>query len=806
MKISLNWLRELVDFDLEPEALGEALTLAGFDVEDIEDRRNWADGVVVGHILEAERHPNADRLQVCQVDIGQEQPANIVCGAANARKGIYVAVAVPGTYLPAIDLKLKRAKLRGVKSEGMICSLSELNLAKTSEGIHEFEGEQEVGSDVRPLLGLDDVILDLTSTANRADALSMVGIAREVAALTRNEVALPIAESTIPDRDAEVTLQVADDKACPAYSGSLIRGVEMGQSPEWMQRRVEAAGMRPINVVVDITNYVLLEWGQPLHAFDWNKLQAATGDKVEIGVRLAREAETLTTLDGNDRPLKPDNLLITAGDSPVALGGVMGGEATEVDDASTDIFLEAALFDPVAVRRSARAQTLRTEASARYERGVDFSAWLTARDRAIALILELAGGELVEHAEFDARPQSDRSVSLRWQRVADVMGDDVSPSDVVDTLEALGFHLTEIDPGSSNGTVRAEAEAEVWKVRVPPYRMRDIEREIDLIEEFARLYGYDRFSETLPVETEIGDVSDRERFLRGVRGILRGAGLTELMHISLCPQAAGVPVVITNPLAEEFSALREELLPNLIDSFAFNWDRGNGALAGFEIGRVFWRNGEGYQEADRVGGIFGGNPVRNDWQKQSQALDWYAAKGILEGIFQRLGLSVEYRADSSRESLHPGRTASLWVDGEALGVFGQLHPRVCRDRDLPNEVYIFELKLDVMMAAVEKLGLASYQTFSTFPASDRDIAFFCPIAVSVGELNAAIAKAAGDLLEEVQLFDDYRGTGVPEGQRSLAFRLIYRAGDRTLTEAEVESAHQNVREQLQKQFAVELRS
>ncbi|MEO0855105.1 MAG: YtpR family tRNA-binding protein, partial [Cyanobacteria bacterium J06648_11] len=262
MKISLNWLRELVDFDLEPEALGEALTLAGFEVEDIEDRRTWADGVVVGHILEADRHPNADRLQVCQVDIGQAEPATIVCGAANARQGLYVAVAVPGTYLPAIDLTLKRTKLRGVKSEGMICSLSELNLAKTSEGIHEFAGEPEVGSDVRPLLGLDDVVLDLTSTANRADALSMVGIAREVAALTRNAVDLPIAEPPVPDRAAEVTLRVADENACPAYSGSLIRGVTMGPSPEWVQRRVEAAGMRPINVVVDVTNFVLLEWGQ----------------------------------------------------------------------------------------------------------------------------------------------------------------------------------------------------------------------------------------------------------------------------------------------------------------------------------------------------------------------------------------------------------------------------------------------------------------------------------------------------------------------------------------------------------------
>ena len=808
MKISLKWLRELVDFELEPEAIGEALTLAGFEVEEIEDLRARADGVVVGHILAAEQHPNADRLQVCQVDVGGEAPLNIVCGAKNARTGIHVAVATVGTYLPTIDLKLRKTKLRGVKSEGMICSLKELGLEEQSEGIYEFAGTPEVGSDVRPLLGLDDAILDLVSTANRADALSMVGIAREVSALTRNQVKLPVFRPVQPQQAGTIKLMVADDTHCPAYSGSLIRGVTIGSSPDWLRQKLEAAGIRSLGNVVDITNYVLLEWGQPLHAFDWQKLLAVMGDNAEapeIGVRLAKGGETLKTLDGNERQLVTDNLIITAANTPVALAGVMGGEDTEVGNDTVDIFLEAALFEPVAVRRSARAQGLRSEASARYERGIDASAWMTARDRAVALILEIAGGELVEEAVYDARPTAEREIVLRLQRTIDILGDTIEPATVCEYLEALGFELTPQESSPDTG------QREVWRVKVPAYRQRDIEREIDLIEEFARLYGYDRFSATLPAEAEVGELSEREYLLRRVRQAFRSAGLTELMQISLCPQTSGVPVVITNPIAEEFSALRQQLLPGLVDAYAYNVDHGNGPLNGFEVGKVFWREGDRYAEATHVGGVLGGNPTLENWQRSAGDLDWFAAKGVLLKVFERLGLPVSFRADSEQQLLHPGRTAALWLDNEStgnkqLGIFGQLHPRLAKQRNLPSAVYAFELSLDGLLEGLRSLGIVTYSNFSTFPASDRDIAFYCPLSVSVGELESTIAASAGDLLESVHLFDEYRGKGVPEGQRSLAFRLVYRAGDRTLTEAEVEAAHQKVRQQLERQFSASLRS
>ncbi len=814
MRISLTWLRELVDFDLSPEDIGEALTLVGFEVEDIEDRSTWADGVIIGRILEAETHPNADRLRVCKVDIGQSEPATIVCGAANARTGLTVPVAVPGVYLPAKDLTLTRTELRGVPSEGMICSLAELGLEKKSDGIHEFSEAHPVGTDVRPILGLEDIVLDLTSTANRADALSMVGIAREVAALTRNPIRLPIAPTVQADPLPQFELQIAEAQACPAYSGTLIRNVKIGPSPTWLQQRLEAAGTRAINNVVDITNLVLLEWGQPLHAFDWACLQqvmdsSQSGSVQSVGVRFANAGETLKTLDGSDRSLQPSNLIITAADHPVAFAGVMGGEATEVSDQSQDIFLEAALFDPVVIRRSARAQGLRTEASARYERGVDVSALMTARDRAIALILELAGGEVVAQTVFDERPQGERILELRLTRMMDVLGDDIRAEEVETILPALGFELSacELRPVSDLSSPETPTVSRcVWQVKVPPYRLRDVDREIDLIEEFARLYGYDQFPETLPPETAVGALSLRESSLRRIREVFRGAGLTELMHISLCSAETGVPVVIANPMSPEFSGVRQDLLPGLIEAAQYNYAQGNPPLNGFEMGRVYGKTDDGYREADHIGGIISGNPTQFDWQHQSRDYDWYAAKGILVRALDRLGLQLEFRADPSFDLLHPGRTASLYSGDEWVGKFGQLHPRVQQAHDLPTEVFAFELDVEVLLKQLAFNQIRHYRPFSSFPASDRDIAFFAPLSADVATLEIAIRDVAGELLESVQLFDDYRGQGVPDGQRSLGFRLIYRAPDRTLTDQDVEGIQKQVRQHLETHFGVILRS
>ena len=857
MRVSLGWLRELVEIEMSPEALAEALTMAGFEVEEIEDRRTWADGVVVGKVETCEPHPNADKLRVCQVDIGRDTLANIVCGAANVQAGQFVPVATLGTYLPTVNLKIRPAKLRGVASEGMICSLAELGLAKESAGIHVFtDPDLQVGQDARSLLGLDDVILHVTSTANRADALSMVGLAREVAALTGATVKLPEVKviatidsqtndsQTDPKTEASrLAVKIQESKGCPIYIGTLVEAVQIQPSPLWLQQRLQAAGIRPINNVVDITNYILLEWGQPLHAFDYDRLLATsspsnsaseTQSPLAIGVRFAKAGESLTTLDSQKRTLQEQALLITAGDVPVALAGVMGGKDTEVDGTTKRLMLEAAVFDSATIRRSARSQGLRSEASIRYERGVNQAELMMACQRALQLIQELANGSVLAQQldtvlnrdPFD-RSHWSRIVELRMDRINQVLGlveadenlSELQPEDVEKILTALGCELQTLSE-----------EPKVWQVTAPPYRYRDLEREIDLIEEIARLYGYDRFCDSLPTAAEPGYLSLEQSLERKLREALRATGLTEVLHYSLVKPGGDRQILLTNPLFTEYSALRSEMLSGLIDAFQYNLEQGNGPLNAFELGRIFWQSEEGLNEADLVAGILGGDASQGRWLRggQEQPMTWFEAKGCLESIFQRLGLMVEYQPDRRSERLHPGRTASLWLQGERLGTFGQLHPQIQQERGFPYPIYLFELDLEILLThmddvenPVEAVGdsqeagnlstvpqvlLAKFHPYSTFPSSDRDLAFFSPLPVSVAEIQRLMTKVGGSLLESVQLFDEYLGENVPAGQRSLAFRLVYRADDRTLKDADVEPVHQKIREALVEKFRVELRS
>lgn len=825
MRISVNWLRELVNLTLSPEKLAETLTVAGIEVEDIEDRRQLADGVVVGKILERQPHPNADKLSVCTVDIGLSTPSTIVCGAPNARADIFVPVATLGTYLPAIDLKIKSAKLRGVQSEGMICSLTELGLEKESNGIYIFpELDLKVGQDVRPLLGLDDVILDISPTANRADALSMIGVAREVAALTGARLSLPeVTPISIPEKTDVLQIHVEDEQACLVYIGTVIQGVKIAPSPKWLQERLIAAGTRPINNIVDITNYVLLEWGQPLHAFDQDKLeQSANGECLRIGVRKATEGETLKTLDGQTRTLKPQNLLITANNTPVAIAGVMGGEETEVDENTQNIILESALFDPITVRRSSKSQNLRSESSTRYEKGVNPTALEDALTRAIALIIELAGGTVVTQSIVDARADfKNRSIELRLERLHQILGNvetgKIAESDVERILSDLGCQLTIVSE-----TPR------IWSVNVPSYRYRDLEREIDLIEEVARLYGYDHFCDTLPSKTLAGGLSFEEQIQRKIREVFRAVGLTELVQYSLVKPEKD-EVTLANPLFAEYSALRTNLLSGLIDAFEYNLAQGNGALNGFEIGRIFFSTEDGIAEADRISGILGGDLYSEGiWVRggKNDPMTWYQAKGILESAFARLGLTVDYQATSEDERLHPGRTAALSLNGaegtlrqalpsdgsepkgQPLGIFGQLHPQLRQEKGLPDAVYGFEISLEQLVSALKSDAQITphFKPYSTYPPVARDLAFFAPLKISVAELEKVMKKAGGQLLETVKVFDEYKGANVPEGERSLAFSLVYRTGDRTLTDTEVEPVHNKIREALVKQFHVTLRS
>jgi phenylalanyl-tRNA synthetase beta chain len=812
MKISLSWLKELVEITISPEDLAKILTIAGFEVEDIEDRRPWADGVVVGKVLERQPHPNADKLSVCLVDIGEDTPSQIVCGASNVRGDIYVPVAKLNTYLPKIDLKIKKAKLRGVESVGMICSLTELGLEKESEGIYIFEEtELKPGTDVRPLLGLDDVILDLTATANRADALSMVGVAREVAALTGGKLHIPQAPNLdITQNTTGLKLHINDSKVCPAYIGTVMENLKIAPSPDWLKWRLQAAGIRPINNVVDITNYILLEWGQPLHAFDKERLQHITqSDDLAIGVRFAQEGESLTTLDGQKRELTQQNLLITANDYPVALAGVMGGKETEVYENTKSIVLEGALFDSVTIRRSSRSQSLRSEASTRYERGVNQAEFHLALNRAISLLQQLAQGQVISQQIHDYRPDLGKKgqITLRLSRLQQILGQvkkdgnitHIGGDDVERILTALGCELNPV-----------EEKGDIWEVKVPPYRYRDLEREIDLIEEVARLYGYDHFCDTLPSKTEPGYLSLEEKVRRQIREVLRGVGLTELMQYSLV-KPEGEEITLANPLFSEYSALRTDLISGLVDAFSYNQAQGNGALNGFEVGRIFWLNGGEFQEADAIAGILGGDiaPVGR-WTRSGKPdlMTWYEAKGVLETVFQRLGLTVEYQGETEDKRLHPGRTASLWLNGEKLGIFGQIHPQLRQEKDLIDEVYVFELRFELLLRALtdENLIVPHFKAYSTYPVSERDLAFFADQNITVSDLAKTMNEVGGELLSQVELFDQYQGENVPEGKRSLAFNLVYRGSDRTLKDEDIEPIHQKVRDTLTQKFNVMLRS
>lgn len=815
MRISLSWLQELVDLTLSPEDLAHLLTMAGFEVEDIEDRRTWAEGVKVGRVVRREQHPNADKLSVCQVDLGTGELQQIVCGAANVRADIFVAVATVGSFLPKCGtdgLKIKPAKLRGEPSNGMICSLSEVGLTKDSEGIHIFDetiAPLTPGMDARPLLGLDDVILDLSSTANRADALSMIGIAREIAAMTGVTLKMPETQPIQAPASDRLAVRLSDGSACPTYIGTAIDGVTLADSPLWLQRRLQAAGVRPISNIVDVTNYVMLEWGQPLHAFDGDRLaQVAGGAPIVLGARLANLGETLKTLDDQVRTSAEPTHYITANDKPIALAGVMGGAETEVFDGTRNLVLEAAIFDAAVTRRSARSQGLRSEASARYERGVNHAELELAQQRAVQLILDLAGGQVVAQAMEDHRPETlTRTIELRLSRVHQVLGlvergeDDLGElesGEVEKALQSLNCEVTSTGVGT-------------WCVTVPPYRYRDLEREIDLIEEVARMYGFNNFCDTLPEKGEAGALSLEQIVLRRLRSAMRGAGLTELMHYSLNKSGNSREVVLSNPLLVEYSALRTNLMDGAIEAFQYNWEQGNGALNGFDIGHIFFQDEEGFGEAEVVGGILGGDISRGRWPRSGKEnpITWYEAKGLLESVFEGLGLAVEYQPDGrDTTKLHPGRTASLWLKGERLGTLGQLHPQFSLERGLPDGVVVFEFDLDIIYKHFDEEAamVPIFEPFSTYPASDRDLAFFVKTETSVAELERAMRKAGGTLLDSVELFDEYKGKGVPEGKRSLAFRMVYRTLDRTLTDGDVDPIQQAIREVLVDRFQVELRS
>jgi phenylalanyl-tRNA synthetase beta chain len=791
MRVPLSWLREYTPVSGPVEDLAERMTMHGLPVDRI--IRPWEGlmGVRVGRVLEVTDHPGADRLCRTVVDDGGGQH-EVVVGVRNMAPGDLVPYAPPGATLPGFEGKLERRDIRGVLSEGMLCSPKELAISGDHGGILILPPGLEPGADLKEALELDQAVIDLEVLANRADLLSIVGVAREVAAMTGDELRVPRAEATGGPGRAEdvVTVEVADREKCPRYLARVIRGVSIGPAPLEAQVRLAAAGMRPRSNVVDATNYVMLEVGQPLHAFDLHRL-AGPG----IVVRRASEGERLTTLDGAERSFTEDDLLIADRDRPVAVAGVIGGTDTEVTGATSDVLLESARFQPVSVFRTSRRLGLRTDASTRFDRGVDPEGVEAAADRAAAMIEAWSGGTALEGAVDVGEVPARRTVAVRPDRASALLGVPVVSSEVREALGRLLIPATEED-----GRVVAE---------IPGHRV-DLEREVDLIEEVGRITGYGRVPSTLPGVRQAGGLDRFHRLRRRIRDLLAGAGMYEALSYSFGPAGdaevsalARPPLRIANPISEEGGFLRASLLPGLLRAARRNVAHRRTSVRLFEVGTVFAAAGARPDEEERVAALLAG-PAAEQWPADRREQDFLDGKGILEHLLDGMGVPGWSLGEPPDGLWHPGRSASVLIGEELAGELGELHPRIGRAFDLVGRLTAFELRLaPVVEAALAEPG---YRELSRFPPLRRDVAFVVGARVPAGEVRTTLEEAGGPLLDRVVLFDVFEGDPLPAGTRSLAFALDLRAPDRTLTDEEADAVVRSIAERLRADFGARLRS
>jgi phenylalanyl-tRNA synthetase beta chain len=803
MFVSYKWLQDYVDLSgVSADELAEKITKSGIEVEGVDVLNEGITGVVVGHVVERVQHPNADKLSKCQVDIGQGEPVQIICGAPNVAQGQKVAVATVGAVLPG-NFKIKKAKLRGEESNGMICSLTELGMEakivpkEYSEGIFVFPQDAEVGTDAIALLNRNDEVLELGLTPNRADCLSMLGVAYEVAAILGRDVKLPEIELQPVNEKATdyITVKIEANEDNPLYAAKVIKNVKIGPAPLWMQTRLMSAGIRPHNNVVDITNYILLEYGQPLHAFDYDRL----GSK-EILVRRAQNGEKFTTLDDVERTLTSDHLVITNGTEPVALAGVMGGANSEVTSDTTTVLLEAAYFTGGTVRKASKDHGLRSEASARFEKGVDPNRVRAAGERAAYLMAKYAGGEVLEGASVvDTLTVEPAVVSITLGKINNVIGTNLTVAEVEAIFERLQFAVT-----SEEETITVTA----------PTRRGDIKIEEDLIEEVARLYGYDNIPKTLPIGSATpGKLSDYQDKRRIVRQYLEGAGLYQAVTYSLTSEEKAAQFALEKrdfirlamPMSEDRSILRLSIMPQLLEVLKYNSARQNDSLAVYETGAVFLANGNEVlpEEQEHLAGAITGLWHSHSWQGEKKAVDFYVLKGILEGLFAKLGLteSVTY-VQAKVDNMHPGRTAEIHLNGERIGFVGQVHPTMQKELDL-KDTYVFELSLKAILE--EATAALRYSGIPRFPSITRDIALVVDKETVAGVLQDIIQTAGGKLLKEVTVFDLYEGERMEEGKKSIAYSLKYMDPERTLTDEEVTKVHTQVLEALKNQAGAVLR-
>ena len=791
MKFSEKWLREWVNPALDTDALVEKLTGAGLEVDAVEAVAGDFSGVVVGQVTSVTPHPDADKLRLTKVNVGGDELLDIVCGASNVREGLKIPVAVIGAVLPG-NFKIKQAKLRGVPSFGMLCSSKELGLTESADGLMELADDAPVGEDFRVYLDLDDKTIDIDLTPNRSDCLSVAGVAREVGVLTSEDINAVACDDVNATSSKTFEVMVEASAACPRYLGRVIENINpAAETPVWMQEKLRRSGLRSLGPVVDVTNYVMLELGQPMHAFDLDKIEQV------INVRLSQQGEKLTLLDGQEIETQAGTLLISDSQKPLALAGVMGGKESAVSSQTTSLFLEAAFFAPEAIAGKARSYGLHTDSSHRFERGVDPELANSAMNRATALLLEIVGGEagpVIEQCSEKDLPEI-ASIHLRADRIKRVLGLELDKETVSEQLTRLGLVVEDVDGG--------------WQVSVPSFRF-DLSIEVDLIEELGRLYGYDKLPNTRPQGTVLTtNITETLTPVERLQNVLVDRGYYEAVTYSfvepkiqqLLAEDTSAPIKLANPISADLSVMRTSLWPGLVQAMVYNANRQHERIRLFEVGRVFRGTLDNIDQHRQIGGLIYGSQYAEQWSQKPRNVDFFDIKADVEALLKLGGGQITYEAES-HPALHPGQSARVYKNGRAIGWLGALHPKLNKPLDIDGKVYVFELSL----SDVVETDVPEFETLSKFPALRRDLALLVDDAITAGQIEDCLREIDSDILKSFQLFDVYSGDGVELGKKSLAVAFILQHKERTLTDDEVDSLLNSVTEALAQTLNATIRS
>lgn len=809
MKLSYKWLSKYLELDLEPKDLAEKIERTAVEVDSVTRLDYKLKKIVVGHTLEVTEHPDSDHLHICQVDVGEEEPIQIVCGAPNIAADQDVIVALHGSRIKD-NVKIKRSKMRGVPSNGMICALQEIGYPDNvvpkdyADGIYVFPADSHVkpGDSVMEALGMDDDVIDTSVTPNRGDMFGMNGNAHEIAAILDQKANFEVLKVQDEQKSADtladqIKVEIDEQDVAPVYKLMAIENVKIAPSPFWLQTTLMKAGIRPINNVVDVTNYIMLKYGQPLHAYDLDQLKGQT-----ISVAPAGENVKFTTLDDEKRDLRPEDLVITADGAPIAMAGVMGGMATEVSDQTQNIVIEAAIFDPIKVRKTARYHNLHSEAAMRFERGIDYSSLDDALNEAASLVADFGQGKVMSGVVVGNDTKlNPESITIALARINKILGTSLTSEEVVAIFDRLGFS-TELD-----------ATKQTFKVTVPVRRW-DIHIEADLLEEVARIFGYDNLPVTLPTgDPTIGQLTTEQKLMRASRTVMEGLGLTQAMSYGLTTIAKSQQFIkddhelvkVDWPMTKDREALRMNLISGLLDDIAYNKARSVENVALYEQGRVFYGNGQAQpEEIEHIAGAITGSMQAKSWNEKEKPVTFFDVKGIVEQYLKNVAVAgeVSYVADHDRQGMHPGRTADVLLDGDVIGFIGQIHPTTAEEFKI-KETYVFELNLTKIIHAEKKLQ--HYDVISKYPAITRDIAILVNKEVSNTEVLNVINETKQKNLIKVELFDVYEGKNLEKGMKSLAYQFTYQDTNDTLQEDAINDEFSKVIKNLEEKLNVTVR-